>query len=311
MIPMDRTKPADAPPQGPSLLVLAAGMGSRFGGLKQIAPVNPAGEAILDYSVFDAMRAGFKNVVFVIRREIEEVFRGRVSRKFDGHVQVLYAFQQLDSLLTVAPPAGRTKPLGTLQATLVGAAEVNGPFAVINADDFYGADSYRVLAKHLQDDASRSAMVGFRLRNTLSAFGPVSRGLCGVDPGGLLIRVEEMKNIVRKGDGAVNTAADGTETKLSGNAVVSMNMWGFSPSMVPELRGFFDDFLRNNGSDPTAEAYLPVAVNGIVSAGKAELAVLHTEAAWCGMTYREDEGGVVEHIRRLTAEGAYPERIWT
>ncbi len=296
---------------GPSLLILAAGMGSRFGGLKQIEPVNAAGEAILDYSVFDAARAGFRNVVFVIRREIEDAFNSRMGRKFDKRVCVRYAYQELDSLLDAAPPLDRTRPWGTLQATLVGAEQIDGPFAVINADDFYGADSYKVLAGHLLSNPVESATVGFRLRHTLSPFGPVSRGVCGIKAGGLLARVNEMKKIIQRGAGAVNTADDGSETALSGDETVSMNMWGFTQPIVPHLRRAFQAFQEKYASDLKAEAYLPEAVNGIVSAGKAEVAVLHTEAAWCGMTYREDESGVVEHIQRLTREGRYPAALWT
>ena len=297
--------------QGPTLVVLAAGMGSRFGGLKQLTPINAAGESILHYSVYDAMRAGFKQVVFVIRREIEEAFRAGIGSPFGQRVEVAYAFQELGSLLQGLAPAARTKPWGTLQATLVGAESVAGPFAVINADDFYGADSFRVLARHLQTDSMRSAMVGYWLRNTLSSNGSVSRGVCRVSADSLLLRVDERKGIVPQGSGAVDTATDGTRTMLTGDEVVSMNMWGFQPSVVPVLREDFRVFLETRGDDLTAEAYLPEAVNGMVSTGEAIVAVLHTEAVWCGMTYREDYPDVVEHIRQLTRAGEYPEQLWT
>lgn len=295
----------------PTLMILAAGMGTRYGGLKQIAPVDAAGNAILDYSVFDAARAGFGKVVFVIRRDIEQAFRERIGSKFQSHIDVAYAFQQLDALpagFTV--PVGRTKPWGTLQATLVGAEKLESPFAVINADDFYGAESYRVLAQHLLSDATQGAMVGFRLRNTLSDFGPVSRGVCQIAPDDRLKSVTESKKIQRKGTGAANIEDDGSETELSGDEVVSMNMWGFTPAVVPQLQATFQTFLQEHGSELTTESYLPKAVNGLVSAGSYAVKVLHTRDAWCGVTYPEDHDFVVAHIAKLTRAGKYPETLW-
>ncbi len=325
----------------PTLVVLAAGMGSRFGGLKQVAAVNAAGESLLYYSVYDAVRAGFQRVVFVIRREMEHDFSA-VGSRFARRMDVAYAFQQLDSLLPFAPPAGRTKPWGTLQATLVAADGISGPFAVINADDFYGLDSYRVLADSLRDQHSGrpmsperhriedardqagphlksemwgtpsvgSAMVGFRLRNTLSDFGSVSRGVCQVDSNGMLQRVQEMKRIARSDGGALNTGDDGSETRLSGDELVSMNLWGFQPSVVPLLREAFQAFLSENGTNLTAEAYLPMAVNGLLAERKLQVAALETSSVWCGITYREDLPGVVQRIGQMTRSGEYPEVLW-
>ena len=231
----------------PTLLVLAAGMGSRYGGLKQVVPVNDAGDAIVDYSVFDAVRAGFGRVVFVIRKAIEEPFKTAVGSRLEQHVPVDYAFQELDCLppgFTV--PQGRTKPWGTLHAALVGAEKIEGSFAVINADDFYGAESYRVLAQHLQSDTVNCAMIGFTLRNTLSDFGPVSRGICSVDRDGLLLGTLEKTSIVRSGEGARSVGED-PPVSLSGDEIVSMNMWGFVRSAVPLLARDFHHFLEACG----------------------------------------------------------------
>ena len=297
--------------EAPTLIVLAAGLGSRYGGLKQVAPVNPSGEAILDYSVYDAARAGFRRVVFVIRQQIEQTFKARLSSKFEDHLEVAYAYQELSDLPAgFTTPLGRTKPWGTLQATLVGAELFEGPFAVINADDFYGAESYRTLLRHLETDPSRCAMVGFRLRNTLSDFGPVSRGLCEVGADNLLSLVTERTRVVRKGNGAESLEDDGRKVCLSGVEITSMNMWGFNPAIVPQLRNAFEVFLQVHGSELAAECYLPVAVNDIVSRGQSQIEVLCTEDTWCGITYSEDYGQVVQTIGILTEEGKYPERLW-
>lgn len=296
----------------PTLLVLAAGMGSRYGGLKQVAAVNSAGEGLVDYSVYDAARAGFGKVVFVIRKDIEAAFKGSVGKNFEGHLDVAYAFQELDSLPAgFTPPHGRTKPWGTLHATLIGAALIEGPFAVINADDFYGRESYTVLAQHLQRDPADCAMVGFNLRNTLSDFGPVSRGVCSVNEKGQLRGTVERTDIIRDGAGARSLEQGGSGIELSGDEIVSMNMWGFTPAIVPLLQGDLHDFLEACGSDLKAESYLPKAVNRIVSEEEARVDVLRTSEAWFGMTYPQDHAHVVESIRDLTGRGNYPEKLWT
>lgn len=295
----------------PTLLVLAAGMGSRYGGLKQIAAVNDAGDAILDYSVFDAVRAGFGAVVFVIRRDIEEAFKKTIGDKIARHVPVTYAFQSLDVLPAgFSVPEGRTKPWGTLQATLVGAAEIPGAFAVINADDFYGRESYDLLAKHVAQGNERGALAGYKLRNTLSDFGSVSRGVCEVDGEGRLRDIVERKDIVREGKDAVDTESNGTRVPLSGDATVSMNMWAFTPAVVPLFKATFDTFLREHGTEPKTESYLPEAVNGLVKQGTYQVDVMQSDAIWAGITYPDDHALVVEHIRKLTEAGEYPAVLW-
>jgi NDP-sugar pyrophosphorylase family protein len=300
------------PTTSPTLLVLAAGMGSRYGSLKQIDPVGPGGETIVDYSIYDALRAGFAKVVFVIRKDIEQPFKETVGERFEKHVDVQYVFQELGNLPPGSSvPAGRTKPWGTLHAVLAAAGVINEPFVVINADDFYGAESYRSLARYLQAGTLNYAMVGFVLRNTLSDFGPVSRGVCRVDGDDFLQGIVELKNIVRDGAHAINTDATGQVSRLSGDEVVSMNMWGFTPRIFGQLAEHFQRFLERSGSDVKSESYLPLAVNELVQSGQARVKVLRTNDLWCGITYREDHPRVVECIARLIRTGSYPERIWS
>lgn len=302
---------SEVPQAAPTLLVLAAGMGSRYGGLKQIDPVGPAGEAIIDYSIYDALRAGFGKVVFVIRRDIEEAFRSTIGAHFEQRVPVEYAFQQLDDLpagFTV--PAGRTRPWGTAHAILAARNVVREPFAVINADDFYGAEGYRALAAHLVSGAPDQAMVGFVLRNTLSDFGSVARGICDVSADGYLRGVVETTNIERDGNGGRTTDAEGRVTRLTGDEIVSMNMWGFAPSVFDNLHSFFLSFLAARGADQKAECYLPSAVTAAIDSGRVRIRVLASQDAWFGVTYREDRPRVVDSIRALIAAGLYPEKLW-
>jgi NDP-sugar pyrophosphorylase family protein len=295
----------------PTLLILAAGIGSRYGGLKQIDPVGPSGATILDYSIYDAIRAGFGKVVFVIRKDIEQKFKETVGVRFQRLIEVEYVFQERDKLPPgFSVPAGRTKPWGTLHATLMAASAIGEPFAVINADDFYGAQSYQALAQYLQSHAMDYAMVGFSLRNTLSDFGPVSRGVCRVDDSDFLRDVVELTNIVRDGVNAKNTDSTGHITKLSGNEVVSMNLWGFPPRIFGQLRILFESFLDRSGPNLMSESYLPDAVNELVLSGQARVKVLRTSDSWCGITYREDHPRVVECISRLIGDGVYPKRLW-
>jgi hypothetical protein len=300
----------------PILVVMAAGIGSRYGGLKQIDPIGPAGEAVLDYSVFDALRAGFGKAVFVIRREIEAAFREALGRRFESRMEVRYVFQELDKLPApfVLPP-GRQKPWGTGHALLCACEAADGPCAVINADDFYGADSYRVLAQFLTVPSDRHgpevhAMVGYRLRSTLSDHGTVARGVCRTDAAGFLASVEELTAIERSPDGARNKEADGSYRRLTGEETVSLNFWGFAPSIGGHLRRLFVDFLERNGGNPKAEFYIPAAVNTLLNEGKVRVRVLPTTSAWFGITYREDRPFVIESIRSLIRSGAYPERLW-
>jgi len=295
----------------PTLLVLAAGMGSRYGGLKQIDPVGPAGETIIDYSIFDALRAGFGKLVFVIRKDIEAAFREHVGSRFEKRMAVEYVFQELEDLPpSFTVPAGRTKPWGTTQAILAGAGAVHEPFAAINADDFYGAESFRVLAGHLTSGSPDYAMVGFILRNTLSEFGTVARGVCQVVDGDYLKNVIEYTAIERDGDGVKNTDAAGNVTRLAGNEPVSLNFWGFTPRAFDQLRERFAAFLVQHGSDLKRECLIPTTVNDLVSAGRARVKVLPAEGSWFGVTYREDRPRVIESIRRLVADGLYPEKLW-
>jgi NDP-sugar pyrophosphorylase family protein len=295
----------------PTLLVLAAGMGSRYGGLKQIDPVGPSGETIIDYSIFDALRAGFGKVVFVIRKDIEDAFREIVGSRFEKRMAVDYAFQSLEDIPPrFAVPAGRTKPWGTTQAVFAGASVVREPFAAINADDFYGAESFRVLAGHLTSGSPDYAMVGFILRNTLSEFGTVARGVCELSDGSYLKGIVEYLAIGRDGDSVRNVDASGAITQFTGNEPVSLNFWGFTPRIFDQLRESFETFLEQSGSDPKRECLIPTTLNDLVAAGKARVKVLPAEGSWFGVTYREDRPRVVESVRALIAGGAYPEKLW-
>jgi len=295
----------------PTLLVLAAGMGSRYGGLKQIDPVGPGGETIIDYSIYDALRAGFGKLVFVIRKDIEEPFKQIVGARFEKRIAVEYVFQELDELPPgFKVPQGRTKPWGTAHAILMAAGAIHEPFAVINADDFYGAEGYRALAQQLQSGTADYAMVGFVLRNTLSEFGSVARGVCQVSAGGFLEGVVEFANIQRDGELARNTDATGHVTMLTGNEVVSMNMWGFASRIFEQLREHFQKFIELKGSDARSECYIPSVVNELVRSGLEQVRILRTNDAWFGVTYREDHPRVVESIGRLIRDGVYPERLW-
>jgi UTP-glucose-1-phosphate uridylyltransferase len=287
----------------PTLLVLAAGMGSRYGGLKQIDPVGPSGETVLDYAVFDAVRAGFTRVVFVVRREFEEAFRSAVTAKYSGRIPVDFVYQSVDDLPPgFDVPAGREKPWGTGHAVWCARAAVAGPFAVINADDFYGASSYAGLAAFLATaDAARFAMVGFRLANTLSENGTVSRGVCRVS-GGRLSSITEEK--------AIAPADVGAGRRFSGEEIVSMNFWGFTPAIFEGLDAALRAFLAKTGSDPAAEFYLPAAVSGIIATAGATVDVIPSADAWFGITYREDRARVAAAIQALVASGAYPARLF-
>ncbi len=296
----------------PTLLILAAGMGSRYGGLKQIEPVGPGGETIIDYSIYDALRAGFGKLVFVIRKDIEQAFKETVGARFEKRVPVEYVLQELDKIpAAFQVPAGRTKPWGTTQAILMAADVIHEPFAVINADDFYGEQGYRLLAQHLQSGTADYAMVGFVLSNTLSDFGTVARGICQVSSENYLEGVVELTSIGRDGDHAKNTASDGQVTVLNGDEPVSMNMWGFTPEVFGLLQGRFEKFLAQSGTEMKSECYIPSTVNELVADGKARVKVLRTNDAWFGVTYREDHARVVESVRRLIHEGTYPESLWS
>jgi NDP-sugar pyrophosphorylase family protein len=294
----------------PTLLVLAAGMGSRYGGLKQIDPVGPNGETIIDYSIHDAMRAGFGKVVFVIRHDIEEQFKKIIGARFEKKAAVDYVFQELDKLPSgFSAPANRTKPWGTGQAILMASDTIREPFAAINADDFYGANSFNVLAKHLNSGSGDFAMVGFILRNTLSEFGSVARGVCKTDHDGCLESVTELTKIERDSSGAKTVGLDGKVLQLTGDETVSMNMWGFTPALFGDLKKLFVEFLTKYGTEEKSEFYIPAAVNDLVRVGRARVKVLRTPDPWFGVTYREDRPFVVEGIRKLIACGDYPGKL--
>ncbi|MCG3130390.1 MAG: hypothetical protein FLDDKLPJ_01147 [Phycisphaerae bacterium] len=299
----------------PALVVLAAGMGSRFGGLKQLEGVGPGGETLMDYSIHDAVRAGFGRVIFIIRRDIEAAFRERVGAKYASRIPVAYAFQALGDLPEgFTPPAERTKPWGTGQAVLAAAFEVREPFAVINADDFYGAAAYRSLATFLMERASADrvreadecALVAYPLRATLSEFGTVSRGVCEVDASGHLTSITERTGVERTEAGARCPDGAGGWLPLRGDSPVSMNFWGFRPSAFGLLREAFEHFLRTSAGSLTAEFYLPSAVNALMQSGRMRTRVLSGGDTWCGVTYREDKPHVEARIRALIDAGAYP-----
>ena len=295
----------------PTLLVLAAGMGSRYGGLKLVEPVGPSGESILDYSISDARRAGFGRVVLVIRKGIEMQVKEGLGNRFEKHFTLEYVFQEVNKLPPgFHAPAGRARPWGTTHAILMAAGAIHEPFAVINVDDFYGGESYRALAHYLQSGTTDYATVGLVLRNTLSEFGTVARGVCDVENDGYLKGILELKNIEREGGHAKDIDAEGRETKLTGSETVSMNMWGFTPAVFPQLAEQFENFLEVHGSSLEAECFVPNSVNNLILTGQARVKVLRCADSWFGMTYREDHSRAVDRIRHLIEEGHYPKKLW-
>ena len=300
----------------PILVVMAAGMGSRYGGLKQIDPVGPSGEAILDYSLYDARRAGFETVVFIIKHEIEQAFKEAVgARALRAGFEVRYAYQQLDKLpegFTV--PEGRVKPWGTAHAILVAEEAIgDAPFAVINADDYYGPQGFRLvydyLCSHADGERFAWSMVGFLLKNTVSANGSVSRGVCVTDAAGNLHSVTE-RTCIAPYDGGIHYSEDGGEswTDLDENSVVSMNLWGFTPAYIAEAKAGFAEFLRENlpVNPLKCEYYLPSVVTAALQQGKADVRVLTSTDKWHGITYREDKPELVAALQQMSAQGLYP-----
>ena len=299
----------------PELLVMAAGVGSRFGGLKQLEPVGPGGEKLIDYSIFYALRAGVERVVFVIRRDMETDFHALVGSRFTGRAEVVYAHQELadvPSWFTV--PAARAKPWGTAHAILAARRVVRAPFMVINADDFYGAAGYGAMARFLNDPAAappeRWAMVAYRLANTLSEHGTVSRGVCAAGPDGLLRDIVERTALAPGEGGARETGPDGADRRYPGDTPVSMNFWGFTPAIFPHLAARFDRFLRARGGEPKSELYIPAVVKELMDEGTATVRLLDSPDPWFGMTYREDRDTVASRLRDLVTRGDYPPALW-
>lgn len=292
----------------PTLLVLAAGMGSRYGGLKQLDPVGPGGETLLDYSVYDAIRAGFDRVVFLIRRDIEKDFREQIGVRYEGRVAVDYAFQELGALPGgFTPPAGRSKPWGTAHAIWCARDVIRAPFAAINADDFYGSDAFAQLGGFLASASTAAqpatfGMVAYRLGKTISEHGTVARGICRVDAGGSLASVEELTDLAPRTDG---TIASG-DRAFAPETPVSMNFWGFTPQVFPLLEKSLAGFLAQHATSEKTEHYIPSAVAEMIAEKTATVRVLSTDSEWFGVTYREDRPRVVESISRLVAAGIYP-----
>ncbi len=297
-----------------TLLVLAAGMGSRYGSLKQMDPVGPSGETVLDYSVYDAIRAGFNKVVFVIRHDFEEAFKSTIGSKFKNTIEVDYAFQELEDLpdgYTV--PSGRQKPWGTAHAVRAARNKIDTPFAVINADDFYGQDAYVQIVRHFSKSIDVNqlhlCMVGYPLQNTLSKNGTVNRGICRIE-NRMLLDVEEHLDIGIGVDGRISGSNSSKESaELSPAALVSMNFWGFTPALFPEIERNFIEFLKTQGEALKSECYLPTVVNELIQSRKAECAVTETNCTWFGVTYPDDKPYMQTSIADLVKKGLYPEKL--
>lgn len=298
----------------PTLFVLAAGMGSRYGGLKQLDGLGPNGETIMDYSVFDALRAGFGKVVFVIREDFADDFKRIVLKKYEDKIPCEVCFQSLDKLPEgFVPNPERTKPWGTNHAVLMAKDIIKEPFAVINADDFYGKESFEVLAKFLVDVNGKEneyCMAGYRVGNTLSENGSVSRGVCQTDRSGFLTDVVERTSIQRIDGKIFYKDEDGNEVEIDDNAPVSMNMWGFTPDYFTYSEKAFKEFLKENGQELKKEFFIPTVVNDLIVSKKATCKVLDTAAKWFGVTYAEDREGVVNKIQALIDAGVYPHKLF-
>ena len=302
---------------GPALLVLAAGIGRRYGGVKQIAPVGPSGEILLDYSVYDALHAGFNQIVFVVSEEVEETLRPRMADRLGGACRVDYVRQGMTSLPPGIPiPTGRRKPWGTGHAVLICRDTIHTPFGVINADDFYGRGSHVALASQLRTSHDRQglldlSMVGFPLESTLTEHGQVARGVCVVDQGGRLVEVRERTTIEKRAEGIGFVDDAGGWNPISSGSLASMNMWGFTPGIFPELQEGFRRFLQTRAGDLSeAEYLLPEAVNQMLTHRRATVQVLHTSETWSGVTYKEDAQRCRERILALVDAGVYPRRLW-
>ncbi len=301
----------------PILVIMAAGMGSRYGGLKQIDPVDPQGHIIIDFSIYDAVEAGFEKVVFIIKKANEEAFKESIGSRVSDKIKVEYVYQELEKIPAgYQVPEGRVKPFGTGHAILCCKEVLDGPFAVINADDYYGKHAYKAiydyLMNHQDDEKYRYAMVGYDLKNTLTENGHVARGVCETNEEGLLTKICERTHIEKRGDQAVYTEDDGaTWTEIPMDSTVSMNIWGFSQSILKELETGFENFLKEElpGNPMKAEYYLPMAVGELLQEGKAVVQVLNSRDKWFGVTYKEDKEMVVKALAGLKEQGLYPEEF--
>jgi dTDP-glucose pyrophosphorylase len=296
----------------PTLLVLAAGMGTRYGGNKQLDEVGPSGETIIDYSIYDAIRAGFGKIVFVIRRDIERQVKERFDEKLKGKIKVDYVFQEISNLpegVKVSPE--RQKPWGTSHAILVTENAIKEPFGVINADDYYGVDSFKILCDFLINDKNPDCycIVGYKMGNTLSEHGHVNRGVCNVGSDGLLKNIVETRQIEKTVDGAIAPGTDGNPLHFTGNEVVSMNLWGFKPSCFHFLGEEFRNFIEKSGMDPKSELDIPTSIDKFVKNGEITIKILMSNERWFGVTYREDKPFVVQSINEMIRKGVYPAKI--
>lgn len=301
--------------QKPTLVIMAAGMGSRFGGMKQITPVDAQGHIIMDFSIYDAIRAGFGKVVCIIKKEIEADFEAAIGARLREHVELVYAYQSLDQLpegFTI--PEGRVKPWGTAHAVWCARDVLDGPFAVLNADDFYGKEAFEVMAKFLSEEhgPTEHAMVGYQLRNTLTDNGSVARGVCEMDENSYLTDVIERLQIVKRGDSAAYTEDGETYVELPMDSLVSMNLWGFRKEALARFEEWFCDFLKNTlPSNPMkAEFFLPLIISSMIKEKSGSIKVLTSEARWHGVTYKEDLPSVVSAVQAMKDEGKYPEYLW-
>jgi NDP-sugar pyrophosphorylase family protein len=297
----------------PTLLVLAAGMGTRYGGNKQLDEVGPSGETIIDYSIYDAIRAGFGKIIFVIRRDIEDQVKERFVFRLQGKIEVDYVFQEITNLpegVKVAPD--RSKPWGTSHAILVTREKIKEPFGVINADDYYGVESFKILRDFLVEDKDPNnyCIVGYKLGNTLSEHGHVNRGVCKSEADGFLSNIVETRQIEKTKDGAEAPGPDGKPLHFTGNEIVSMNLWGFKPSCYDFLGKEFRNFVNKYGMDLKSELDIPTSVDKFVKNGEITIKILMSNERWFGVTYREDKPFVVESIKKMIRKGIYPARIY-
>ncbi len=289
-----------------TLLIMAAGMGSRYGGLKQLDPVGPSGETIIDYSVYDAIRSGFNKIVFIIRKDFEKEFRSQITDKYQDRIKVAFAFQDLNDLPQgFTCPEGRIKPWGTGHAILTASELIQEPFVAINGDDFYGYESFKIVADYYQGEGATFSMVAFQLDKTLSEFGGVTRGLCTVRTD-LLDTVVETGDLMRTEDGI----SSDRDIELDGSEPVSMNVWGFTPDLFKHLKAMFIDFLDKEGGKMKSEYLIPTVVNNLIRSGQKQVHVLRTSSKWFGVTYKEDKPFVSQQIQELIDDDTYPKQLF-